>query len=299
MDLEKHKSSPLVTIVSVVWNVKKSGRLDYLNQMIDSVHGQSYPNIEHLIIDGASTDGTLEYLRSIENEKELRIVSELDRGIFDAMNKGIRLAKGKYVAFLNSDDFYHDSEGVARVVERLERTKGDFSYAPCFLYNEDNGATSVSKTKVSKCFNEAPFYHLTMFTKKEVLLKENGFRTDLKVASDSDLICRLFLKKYRRTHISKPFATFRLGGISMDYEQCRKECVRFSQENFATYCGLAPEQAEKMVYSNHVPFRFWFQLLKKGNIKLVFLIKMHHFPLIFEPFIRGFNRMFGGGGNVL
>ena len=97
---------PLVSIITVTRNLIDAGRKDFFRQCVESVRMQDYPNIEHLIIDGASTDGTVDLLK----EMNVNYISEPDAGIYTAINKGISLSEGKYVAFLNSDDFYTRSD---------------------------------------------------------------------------------------------------------------------------------------------------------------------------------------------
>ncbi len=91
----------LVTVVTITYNLIKSGREKYVRQCIECVHNQTYQNIEHIIIDGASSDGTLEIFKDYP---WLKVFSEPDKGIYDAMNKGVAKASGKYIVFLNSDD---------------------------------------------------------------------------------------------------------------------------------------------------------------------------------------------------
>ena len=97
---------PKVTVITATYNLIKNGREKSFRQCVESVHHQTYKNIEHLIIDGASTDGTLELIAEYEKKGWLRCVSEPDKGMADAMNKGIQKASGEYVIILISDDYY-------------------------------------------------------------------------------------------------------------------------------------------------------------------------------------------------
>ena len=118
----------IVTVITTTFNLVKNGRVDFFKQCVESVHSQDYQYIEHLVIDGASSDGSLEIIREYEQKGWLTCISEPDKGIYDAMNKGIRLAKGKYIAFLNSDDFWHDSHGVSESVKALEANQASMAY---------------------------------------------------------------------------------------------------------------------------------------------------------------------------
>lgn len=120
------KSQPKVTIVTVVYNLIKADRRNYFIECLESVHKQTYSNIEHLVIDGASNDGTLEILKEYANMGWIKYISEPDTGIYNAMNKGILKAQGKYIVFLNSDDFFHNNKFVGANVKVLEKKSGRF-----------------------------------------------------------------------------------------------------------------------------------------------------------------------------
>jgi glycosyltransferase involved in cell wall biosynthesis len=107
--------NPLVSIVTPSWNTAP-----YLPEMLECIAGQSYPHIEHIVMDGGSTDGTIEILKRFEGKYNLRWVSEKDRGQADAINKGMRLAKGDIITYLNADDLYYP-ETVRRVVDHFAR----------------------------------------------------------------------------------------------------------------------------------------------------------------------------------
>ncbi len=117
----------LVTIVTATYNLFKAGRSEYFRQCAESVHAQTYGHIEHIVVDGASTDGTLGLLKEYEDKGWLRVFSEPDKGIYDAFNKALARARGKYIAFLNSDDWWHDATGVEQSVHMLELTGAAFS----------------------------------------------------------------------------------------------------------------------------------------------------------------------------
>ena len=112
-----------ISIVTVCYNSEK-----YIRTAIDSVLNQTYNNIEYIIIDGASKDQTMDIVKSYGDSIQV-VVSELDKGIYDAMNKGLKLATGDYVAVLNSDDFYTNNEVIQHVVNCLEENKTDSLFA--------------------------------------------------------------------------------------------------------------------------------------------------------------------------
>ena len=209
-------AKPLVTIVTTTFNLIKGGRSEIFRQCMQSIHDQTYENIEHIIVDGASTDGTLDLIKKYASKKA-RLISEPDSGIYDAMNKGIRLAQGKYVAFLNSDDYYSDKEGVSISVRALEESNADFSYAPAMIKFEDGRLFDNHphcNPRISNVFLAMPFCHQTMFAKRQVMIKEGIFDTSYKSAADYDFVIRLCLRKSKSIFVPRVFVTYLYAGLS-------------------------------------------------------------------------------------
>jgi glycosyltransferase involved in cell wall biosynthesis len=214
------------------------------------VHAQAYANIEHIVVDGASIDGTVDLIKEYAERDWVRYISEPDKGIYDAMNKGIKLAKGKYIAFLNSDDFYNDAKGIEESVEHLERSRADFSYAPAVIKFEDGSLFSdhpQCKPKMSNVFFTMPFCHQAMFTKREVMLKENMFDTRYKSAADYDFVVRLCLKKYKSVFVKKKFVTYLFGGVSStDQENSVRETTEVWRKNFSSIYPISDSVIDAM-----------------------------------------------------
>ena len=206
-------NQPLVTVVTVIRNLLQGGRVEGFRQCVESVQNQDYPAIEHLLVDGASDDGTLELLREYEIKRGIRVVSEPDSGIYDAMNKGWRAARGKYVAFLNSDDYWHDPHGVACSVEWLERVQADFSYAPCHYIQDDGTDAGVSMPELGSVCSVMPFCHQTMLARVDAIRAAGGFDDKaLRITADYDLLLRLLVRGAKPVYVPLCFTTFRRGG---------------------------------------------------------------------------------------
>lgn len=222
----KPNENPLVTVVTVCFNLVSNGRAGYFEQCLRSVHGQDYPNVEHLVIDGGSRDGTVELLEKYAALGWIRYVSEADSGIYDAMNKGIRLAMGKYVAFLNSDDYWHHRRAVSASVDALERGLAAFCYAPRTIVREDGSFMCAEQPSLGGFLQLMPFCHQTMFTRREVLLAYGGFDdAHYRSAADYDLVFRLLLGGENGVFVPLNFTSFRLGGYSVACEEIsQREC---------------------------------------------------------------------------
>ena len=206
-----------ISIITVVWNNKNS-----IKNAIDSVLNQTYKNIEYIIIDGVSTDGTIEIVRSY-GDKVSKFLSEPDSGLYDAMNKGIFLATGDVVGILNSDDFYIDDQVIQRVVKEFEVKDVDSVYADLEFVKPVNLDKTVRYYDSSK-FNPSKFAygwmpaHPTFFVKRDIYKKYGVFRADLKIAADFDILARfLFTHKISYSYMQEVLVKMRLGGVSTSF----------------------------------------------------------------------------------
>jgi glycosyltransferase involved in cell wall biosynthesis len=203
-----------VSIITVVWNNKET-----IKDAIDSVLKQTYKNIEYIIIDGASTDGTVEVVQSY-GEKISKFVSEPDRGLYDAMNKGIALATGDVVGILNSDDFYIDEYVIEKVVREFEEKQVDSVYAD-LVYVKPENIEKVVRYYDSSHFTPEKFAygwmpaHPTFFVRRWVYEKYGVFRTDLKIGADFDILARfLYTHKISYSYMKEVLVKMRIGGVS-------------------------------------------------------------------------------------
>ncbi len=184
-----------ISIITVVRNNKES-----IKNAIDSVLNQTYKNIEYIIIDGESTDGTVEIVRSYR-DKISKFISEPDSGLYDAMNKGISLATGDVVGILNSDDFYIDDQVIQRVVKEFEVKDVDSVYADLVFVKPVNLDKTVRYYDSSKFILSKFAYgwmpaHPTFFVKKDIYEKYGVFITDLKIDADFYILIRfMFINK--------------------------------------------------------------------------------------------------------
>lgn len=203
-----------VSIITVCYNSQK-----FIRTAIESVLAQDYPDIEYIIIDGKSTDNTLDIVREY-GERISLVVSEPDYGIYDAMNKGLKLATGDVLAALNSDDMYANQHIISQVVQLFQQTNCEIVYGD--LHFVDAVDTSkIVRTWVTKPFVPGSFKHgwhpphPTFFVKNDVYKKYGYFNTRYTLAADFELMLR-FLEKYQVSSSYLPVAMvyMRTGGAS-------------------------------------------------------------------------------------
>jgi len=206
-----------ISIITVVWNNKET-----IKDAIDSVLSQTYKDIEYIIVDGASADGTVEIVQSY-GDKITKFISEPDNGLYDAMNKGLSCATGDIVGILNSDDFYIDDKVIEKVIKEFEEKQVDSVYADLVFVKPDNLAKTVRYydsshfTPLKFAYGWMPA-HPTFFAKKEIYDKYGVFRSDLKIGADFDILVRfLYTNKISYSYMKEVLVKMRVGGISTSF----------------------------------------------------------------------------------
>lgn len=203
-----------ISIITVAFNSAKT-----IRDTIDSVASQNHRDLEYLVIDGGSTDGTLDIIKCYQ-KLNINLISESDKGIYDAMNKGIRLATGNVIGFINSDDFYADSNVLSKITSVFQDPSVDCCYGDlCYVDQFDS-------KKISRYWQSCPFVpksfcrgwcppHPTFFARRSVYKKFGGFDLNFKLAADFELMAR-FLEKFQVNSIYIPnvLVHMRLGGVT-------------------------------------------------------------------------------------
>jgi glycosyltransferase involved in cell wall biosynthesis len=207
-------NKPLITLITVVFNGAAT-----LEHTIRSVIEQTYDNVEHIIIDGGSTDATLDILRKYEDDIDYWVSKE-DAGIYDAMNKGIVLARGDYIGMLNSDDYFANPSALEKITTCLKEGNVDAVFSCLDIVDPANLDRLVRKYRISSF---SPFMlrigimppHPTFYCKKSCYEKAGPYRTDYRIAADFEMLVRLLLK-YRITwkFIDETTVKMRSGGLS-------------------------------------------------------------------------------------
>lgn len=190
-----------------------------ISDTINSIASQTYPHIEHIIIDGGSTDGTLEVIQANKHLIDYWI-SEKDQGIYDAMNKGILRATGDIIAILNSDDFYTHDEVILRVVQYFKRTHADSVYGD-LQYVAKTNCSKVVRHWISGHYYHRNFLygwmppHPSFFVKRKIYERLGLFNIRLKTSADYELMLRFLYKNKISCHyLPELIVRMRTGGAS-------------------------------------------------------------------------------------
>jgi glycosyltransferase len=201
-----------VSIITVSYNSS-----DTIRKTFNSVKNQNYDDIELIVVDGGSNDSTV----SIINENKnfiAKFICEPDNGIYDAMNKGIKLASGDIIGILNSDDIYSSENIISEVVSQFKKTKCDVLFGNINYMNQ--------KGEIVRTWNSSPYQrgsfskgwhppHPSLFVKKSVFNSCGLFNTDLKIAADFEFMLRVFEKNnFRILYLNETFVSMLVGGKS-------------------------------------------------------------------------------------
>jgi glycosyltransferase len=202
-----------VSIITATYNSSAT-----IKDTLESIAKQTYHNIEHIIIDGASTDNTLAIVNNYPHIS--KIISEKDNGIYDAMNKGIDTATGEIIGILNSDDFYTNEKVIEDIVAIIRNANADGAYADLNYVNANNTSKIIRKWRSGNYAKKSFYYgwmppHPTVFVKKIVYNKCGKFNLVMKSAADYEFIIRVFLKSnFTFTYLPKTIVNMRVGGVS-------------------------------------------------------------------------------------
>jgi glycosyltransferase len=205
---------PKISIITVAFNSAET-----IKDTIESIISQDYNNIEYIIIDGGSKDGTIDIAKQY-SEYIKYFSSESDNGIYDGMNKGIKVATGDVIGILNSDDFYPNSFVVSNVAKSFEKHSCDAVYGDLVYVKADDVAKitrywQAGEYSTSKIKNGWMLPHPTFFVKKDIYSRYGLYDTDLKSAADYEMILKLLYKHNISVYyIPMILVNMRMGGES-------------------------------------------------------------------------------------
>lgn len=227
-----------ISLITVTYNSGKT-----LADTIQSVLSQSYTNIEYIIIDGLSQDNTIDVIKKYELDFEGRMmwISEKDRGLYDAMNKGIKMATGDVVGILNSDDFYTSDDVLERVASELQNPDIDAVYGDVHFV-KDSDLHKCVRYYSSKIFQRSLMRlgfmpaHPSFYLRREYFEELGLYQTDYKIAADFEFLLRVIYKaKIRMKYLPVDMVTMRVGGASTSgfesHKRIMKEHLRAFREN--------------------------------------------------------------------
>ncbi len=225
---------PLISIITVCYQAEKT-----IEQTIQSVLSQTYPHIEYLIIDGASTDSTIEIIHSYGDQIS-KVISEKDKGLYDAMNKGLQLATGEYVYFLNADDLLYDEETLSKAFAACG--EADVIYGEALFINEKGESLGLRSQctphQVPENLNWKSLKYGMVVSHQSFIVRRNiAVEYDLKyrLCADIDWMIRCLKKAQKTCNTHLIIGKFRTGGVSKQQQKKSwKERYRILSRHYGT-----------------------------------------------------------------
>ena len=249
-----YDDKPLISIVTVVFNGE-----EYLEKTIKSVINQSYDNVEYIIIDGSSTDGTLDIIKKYEDQIDYW-VSEKDAGIYDAMNKGLKFSMGKVIGIINADDWYVD-DAIEKSVTALLASGADYTVGDVRKIPSNMIVSPLFPLK-SEIYQGMMYPHIGAFIRKETYKAVGLFDTEYKVSADFDMAMRIHLNGFKSVYVHQIIGNVLEGGVSADSmtkKENKKIAIKYGRSSFVA----------NILYLKYTIKAFLFEILPLSWIKYI------------------------------
>lgn len=223
---ESEKTLVKVSIVTVTFNAT-----DTIEQTIESVLGQTYTNIEYIVVDGMSTDGTFEKICKYKNRIS-KIIHENDNGLYDAMNKAISCATGEIIGIINGDDWF-EKDAIANIVNALDDST-DILYGKINIWDSNGNSTLSDTIKIDDIWYRM-IPHPSVFVRKKIYDIHGVFNISYSISADYELMLRFYNEGVRFKYLDKVLANFRLGGLStkqrlVDAKETEQIWIKYSDK---------------------------------------------------------------------
>lgn len=226
-----------------------------IQSAIESVLAQDYPNIEYIIVDGASKDSSMGIINRYA-DRISTIISEPDRGMYEAINKGIRAATGDIIGLLHSDDFFYAADTISRMVAEFEKTQADFIYGNG-LFVDAEDTSQIVRNWISGAYTKSKVrrgwlpLHPTVYIRRECFSKWGLYDESFKIAADSDFLVRyLYETDLKVAYLNEYIVRMRMGGLSTDRKRMKQkwgEDMRlYRAHGFNPYWALSLKIASKV-----------------------------------------------------
>lgn len=290
------KKEPKISIITACYNSAST-----IEQTIQSVLNQTYNNIEYIIIDGASTDGTMDIVKKYLNQIDM-VVSEKDRGVYDAFNKGLNVSTGDYILYLNSDDYFYENIVIEKLANFIKENNFPIGvYGDIYRINDQTGFVEKCSQRIdlNKMKDAIMPPHPAILLSRDVMNDIGGFDLQYKIAADYDLLAKVFLK-FEKEILYYPIivSVFRIGGLSSGFSSfpiVQAETQAIIDKHFL---NKKSNFKAKLSYSNEDYLKKWLEnilfvnksistpLIEKGIKKVVIFGSGEMALLIAHDFLR-------------
>ncbi len=247
----------MISVITPCKNVISEGREAFFRKMIPSLYEQTYDDFEHIVVDGGSEDGTVELLEEYQKKGQIDLlISEKDNNVHEAMNKGLRRAKGEVIHVMNSDNFFTTNLFFERSLAALEKYEVDFTHADRSIVRRDGGPTTVKKGDERVAFFRMPFRFQTMLIRKSVYDEIGQFDEKYVIAADFKFMMKMLLAGKKGHYFPEIFICSLDGGITRDRQKCIDEVTMVLFETYGKKFGLSMADCQAIYLQKISPVLF-------------------------------------------
>jgi len=237
----------MISIITPCLNIITDGREEYFHKMMDGVHLQVFTDIEHIVVDNGSIDGTIGILKDYQKKGWInRLVSEEKRGIYPAMNRGLQLVQGDYINIMNTDDYFIDLDFLNDAVDLFSKNKIDFIHADRIIKSRTGEPDFIKRGNERQAFFRMPFRHQTMIVKKEIFDDIGLFDESYRVCSDYKWVLQILLVGKIGYYLPKTVVCSLDGGASFNRLKCIEEVTKILFECYGEKYGLTIEDCQNI-----------------------------------------------------
>jgi glycosyltransferase involved in cell wall biosynthesis len=255
----------MISIITPCKNIISEGRVEFFRKMMATLYEQTYQDFEHIVVDSDSKDGTAELLQEYVKLGQIDIlISEKDNNLHEAMNKGLKLAKGEFIYIMNSDDYFATKLFFERSLDTIKKYNVDFTHADRIIVKRDGGASTIKKGDERVAFFRMPFRYQTMILKKELYDEFGPLDEKYKIASDYKFMMKMLLAGKKGHYFPEVFIYSLEGGITKDRDLCIQEVSQVLYECYGQKYGLTLEDCRN-IYLRRINPKLFSKLL--SNIK--------------------------------
>lgn len=243
-----------VSFITATYNIVTAKRVEMLRRCVGSV--ANIIDCEHLIVDGGSADGTVELLKDLNVD----FISEPDCGIYDALNKGVRRAKGEWIHVIGCDDYIFDIEALEKSLKEASETGAEIIITPV---EKEGGSKTIN---LKACLYSIPYCHQGVLMKRSLIERLGGFDASLKLAGDYDLALKAHLGGAKEIVLPYKFAHYTTGGASSNWDKLHKEVTDIAAKQF----NLNEKMMARFDETRCLPIRTLLPLLfnRRGIVRL-------------------------------